>query len=65
MEYGNIPQNRERIYIVGFRNKLYSDRFEFPGPIKLTTKLLICSKRMFRKNIITIINLYLKTKKIQ
>ncbi len=39
MEYGNIPQNRERIYIVGFRNKLYSDRFEFPGPIKLTTKI--------------------------
>lgn len=39
MEYGNIPQNRERIYIVGFRNKLYSDRFEFPSPIKLTTKI--------------------------
>lgn len=23
MEYGNIPQNRERIYIVGFRTKKY------------------------------------------
>lgn len=39
MEYGNIPQNRERIYIVGFRNKSYSDRFEFPSPVKLTTKI--------------------------
>jgi DNA (cytosine-5)-methyltransferase 1 len=39
MEYGNIPQNRERIYIVGFKTKLYSDRFEFPSPIKLNTKI--------------------------
>ncbi len=39
MEYGNIPQNRERIYIVGFKNKDYSDRFEFPNPIKLTKKI--------------------------
>lgn len=38
MEYGNIPQNRERIYIVGFKNKKYFDRFEFPEPVKLTTK---------------------------
>ena len=39
MEYGNIPQNRERVYIVGFRNKDYSDRFEFPSPVKLTKKI--------------------------
>jgi DNA (cytosine-5)-methyltransferase 1 len=39
MEYGNVPQNRERIYIVGFKNKLYSDRFEFPNPVKLTKKI--------------------------
>lgn len=39
MEYGNVPQNRERIYIVGFRNKSYSDRFEFPSPIKLNVKI--------------------------
>lgn len=36
MEYGNIPQNRERIYIVGFKNKKFSDSFEFPKPKKLT-----------------------------
>ncbi len=39
MEYGNIPQNRERIYIVGFKNKDYSEKFEFPTPIKLTKKI--------------------------
>ena len=39
MEYGNIPQNRERIYIVGFKNKDYTDKFSFPEPVKLTTKV--------------------------
>lgn len=31
MEYGNIPQNRERIYIVGFLDKKSFDKFFFPG----------------------------------
>lgn len=39
MEYGNVPQNRERIYIVGFKNKNYFDKFEFPKPTKLTKKV--------------------------
>lgn len=39
MEYGNIPQNRERIYIVAFKNKDHYKNFEFPLPIKLETKL--------------------------
>lgn len=39
MEYGDVPQNRERIYIVGFKNKKYLDRFEFPKPIPLTKKV--------------------------
>lgn len=39
MEYGNIPHNRERIYIVGFLNKNAYKEFEFPKPIELTTKL--------------------------
>lgn len=38
-EYGNIPQNRERIYIVGFRDIENYKNFEFPRPIDLTTKL--------------------------
>lgn len=39
MEYGNVPQNRERIYIVAFRDKKTAEAFEFPAPIPLTTKL--------------------------
>lgn len=39
MEYGNIPQNRERIYIVAFRNKEWYKNFNFPAPVKLETKL--------------------------
>ncbi|MBP9802386.1 DNA cytosine methyltransferase [Patescibacteria group bacterium] len=39
MEYGNIPQNRERIYIVGFKNKKYLDNFDFPQATKLKTKI--------------------------
>ncbi|MDO8260065.1 MAG: DNA cytosine methyltransferase [Candidatus Magasanikbacteria bacterium] len=39
MEYGNVPQNRERIYIVGFRDKRYIDNFEFPAEIKLKNKI--------------------------
>lgn len=34
-DYGNVPQNRERIYIVGFRNKKAFEEFEFPGKIDL------------------------------
>lgn len=35
MEYGNIPQNRERIYIVAFKDKNLYKNFEFPLPVKL------------------------------
>lgn len=38
-EYGNVPQNRERIYIVGFQDEEAYKNFEFPDPIPLT-KLL-------------------------
>ena len=39
MEYGNVPQNRERIYIVAFRNEDDYNNFKFPEPVPLTTKL--------------------------
>lgn len=35
-EYGNIPQNRERIYIVGFLDYTMFENFAFPQKIKLT-----------------------------
>lgn len=38
-DYGNIPQNRERIYIVGFLDKNAFDNFEFPQEVPLTNGL--------------------------
>ncbi len=41
MTHGNIPQNRERIFIVGFnRNQIKNaTSFQFPKPIKLKTTI--------------------------
>lgn len=36
LEFGNVAQNRERIYIVAYKNKDYLDNFMFPKPIALT-----------------------------
>ena len=38
-EYGNTPQNRERIYIVGFLNEDAKKEFDFPMPVALSKKL--------------------------
>ncbi len=35
MEYGNIPQTRERIYIVGFSKSENASKFKFPNRIPL------------------------------
>lgn len=47
MEYGNVPQNRERIYIVGFKDKAKTDTFTFPDPIPLTRTI----KDILEKNV--------------
>ena len=39
MEYGNIPQNRERIYLVCFKDEEVYQNFHFPLPIPLKKKL--------------------------
>jgi len=39
MQYGNVPQNRERIYIVAFKDEEVYKNFEFPDPIPLKTPL--------------------------
>lgn len=36
MTHGNIPQNRERIFIVGFLDKAKTEAFDFPEEIPLT-----------------------------
>lgn len=33
-DYG-IPQNRKRLFVVGFKSKIYNDRFHFPKPFAL------------------------------
>lgn len=38
MIHGNMPQNRERIFIVGFKNKKKMEQFKFPDEIPLTKK---------------------------
>lgn len=47
MEYGNLPQNRERIYIVGFNNIKMYHNFEFPKKINLTKNI----KDLLDKNV--------------
>lgn len=40
MEHGNLPQNRERVYIVGFRKETkLIDKFKFPKPLSLTKRI--------------------------
>ena len=34
-----VPQNRERIFIVGFRNKAAADRFSYPKPLGVHTTI--------------------------
>ena len=38
-EYGNLPQGRERIYIVGFKDKGAFECFTFPQKLDLTTSV--------------------------
>ena len=42
MEFGNIPQNRERIYIVGFLDKSAFEAFTFPNKVALTKSIHDC-----------------------
>mgnify|MGYP001588226606 CR=1 FL=1 len=45
MEYGNIPQNRERIYIVGFSDQKAFSNFSFPGKISLVKTINDCLEK--------------------
>ncbi len=38
-DYGRLPQNRERIYIVGFKDEKKSDLFRFPEKVKTTKEV--------------------------
>lgn len=58
-----VPQNRERIYIVAFRNDINSTNFEFPTP--LAKKVTI--RDIMEKNVVSVkyylSNVYLETLK--
>ena len=34
--HANVPQNRERVFVVGFRDKKMADKFKFPKTVGLT-----------------------------
>jgi DNA (cytosine-5)-methyltransferase 1 len=38
LTHGNVPQNRERVFIVGFKDKESFLRFAFPNPVTLDKK---------------------------
>ena len=42
MEYANVPQNRERVFVIGFRDKSKLDKFDFPTKIELTKTIHDC-----------------------
>jgi len=55
MEYWNVPQNRERIYIVWFLDKEVFEKFKFPKKIPLTKMIPECleknvDKKYYYKN---------------
>lgn len=37
--HANVPQHRERVFIVGFLDEEKCNRFEFPKPVPLTTSV--------------------------
>jgi DNA (cytosine-5)-methyltransferase 1 len=39
MTHGNVPQNRERVFIVGFLSKSAAGRFKFPDAVPLTKSI--------------------------
>lgn len=43
--HGNIPQNRQRIFIVAFKEEVNFNRFSFPSTIFLTTTLSDCLEK--------------------
>lgn len=42
MEHANVPQNRERVFIVGFRDAKRASSFEFPAKVDLSRTIHDC-----------------------
>jgi len=41
-DHANVPQNRERVFVVGFKDKDKAKRFKFPGKIQLKRTIHDC-----------------------
>jgi DNA (cytosine-5)-methyltransferase 1 len=48
-KYGNIPQHRERIYIIGFLYRRDYNNFEFPAPIDRDMEIRDCLEEIVDK----------------
>lgn len=42
MHHANVPQNRERVFIVGFRDAQRAEKFRFPNRVRLTRSIHDC-----------------------
>jgi DNA (cytosine-5)-methyltransferase 1 len=49
-EYGNLPQERSRIYIVAFKDKEIFERFDFPEKLSLTVSINDLIDRSIKKS---------------
>lgn len=45
LSYGNVPQNRERIFIVAFKEEKNYQKFSFPQPVKRNKNLSDCLEK--------------------
>ncbi len=54
MDYTDLPQNRERIYIIGFLNKEDADKFDFYNKVETTKKNKTAKER--EKDVIEILD---------
>jgi len=55
-----VPQNRERIYIVGFRNDLEIEKFEYPKPVNTKTTF-----SDIKENVVPATKYFLSTQYVQ
>ena len=48
--HSNVPQNRERVFVVGFRDEEAANAFEFPKPIRLTKTIKSCINKSVKED---------------
>lgn len=67
MDYGNVPQTRERIYMVGFRTPRTLMKFHWPEEVPLTKTIAsVLEKKSATAFIIPIkINSFIRSLKLQ